>query len=500
MNIKLSIIFGGLALIGLTTFTACEKDLKPDVYDQFTPSTFYKDGNDVKAALTAAYNGLMTGGYAGWGSGNGSWHVQNSMTTDELVCSWGWDGWKKMNDLNFAENFGEITGHYTTLIRKVSECTIFMDKAVAVTMDATLKARYIAEAKALRAHFTQILYSYYGPVPIVVDPKVAQDPLAPAMARPTDEWMVTQIEKDYKEAAAALPASFTGSDYGRFSQAAALTGLMKLYMQKKRWADAVTVGQQLLKIGDEQNVYALQPKYADIFKITNKGNKEIILAIPCRNDADQTNMWLAHVLQGDYFDPAGQALTAWGGYKMPWKTYDKFDPKDNRLTVLLRNYPTGKNGNGELVYKDAKAAGLPGALPIKYSPDPAASGESQGNDMVVWRYADVLLLLSEAINETSGPVNAAIDLLNRVHERAGLTPFAYGSLTQSQLRSKLQDERLFELWTEGSRRDDLIRWGLFVQRARAEGSPFADTNKIFYPIPRPAIDESGGKIKQNTGY
>ncbi|HVI46188.1 MAG TPA: RagB/SusD family nutrient uptake outer membrane protein, partial [Chitinophaga sp.] len=451
------------------------------------------------AALTALYNGLMTGGYAGWGSGNGSWHVQNSMTTDELVCSWGWDGWKKMNDLNFAENFGEITGHYTTLIRKVSECTIFIDKANTVTMDAALKARYIAEAKALRAHFSAILYSYYGPVPVVVDPKTAQDPLAPSVARPTDEWMTSQIEKDYKEAAAALPTAYGTSDYGRFTQGAALTGLMKLYMQKKRWPDAVSTGQQLLALGDG-SVYQLQHKYADIFSINNEGNKEIILAIPCRNDADQSNMWLAHVLQGDYFDPAGQALTAWGGYKMPWKTYEKFDPQDDRLSVLLKNYPIGRDASGTLKYKDAKTAGLPGALPVKYSPDPAASGESQGTDMVVWRYADVLLLLSEAMNEQGGPSNAAIDLINRVRVRASLTGFAYGSLTQAQLRSRIQDERLFELWTEGTRRDDLIRWGLFVQRARTEGSPFADTNKVFYPIPRRAIDESGGLIKQNTGY
>ncbi|NSL88304.1 RagB/SusD family nutrient uptake outer membrane protein [Chitinophaga sp. Mgbs1] len=500
MKLTSSIICGGLLLLGLTTFTACEKDLQPDVYDQFTPATFYKDGNDVKAALTAIYNGLMTGGYAGWGSGNGSWHVQNSMTTDELVCSWGWDGWKKMNDLNFADNFGEITGHYTTLIRKVSECTIFMDKAAGVTMDATLKSRYIAEALALRAHYSQILYSFYGPVPIVVDAGTAQNPLAPAVPRPADDWMVKQIEKDYKDAAAALPVAYGNTDYGRFTQGGALTGLMKLYMQKKRWADAVSTGRQLLKLGDEQGVYNLQGRYADIFKITNEGNKEIIMAVPCRNDADQTNMWLAHVLQGDYFDPAGQALTAWGGYKMPWKTYDKFDPKDDRLSVLLRNYPVGRDAGGALIYKDAKTAGLPGALPVKYGPDPAASGESQGTDMIIWRYADVILLLSEAINESSGPTDEAIDLLNRIRTRAVLPVFTHGSLSQPALRSKLQDERLFELWTEGSRRDDLIRWGLYVQRARAEGSPFADTTKIFYPIPRPAIDESGGLIKQNQGY
>lgn len=59
------------------------------------------------------------------------------------------------------------------------------------------------------------------------------------------------------------------------------------------------------------------------------------------------------------------------------------------------------------------------------------------------------------------------------------------------------DERLFELWCEGSRRDDLIRWGKYIQRGIDDGSPFATPNKKLYPLPRKAVDESNGKIIQN---
>jgi hypothetical protein len=74
------------------------------------------------------------------------------------------------------------------------------------------------------------------------------------------------------------------------------------------------------------------------------------------------------------------------------------------------------------------------------------------------------------------------------------------NLTKDTFKNKIMDERLFELWCEGSRRDDLIRWGKYIQRAIDDGSAFATESKILYPLPRKAVDESNGKITQNPGY
>ncbi len=486
-------------ILALSTvvFTACEKGLEPQIFDMLSPTTFYRDANDAKAALTNLYRGMMEGGWqSGYGAANGSWVVQSSQTTDELVCSWGDGGnWVRLNMLNFDEGFGLLTNHYNDLLPRVTNATIMLEKIGAITMDETLKKRYLAETKALRAHFTNILYGFYGPVSIVIDPAVAQNPAALPEARPTAEWMFKQIESDYLAAMADLPVSYGAADYGRFTKGAAMMGLLKLYMKEKKWPEASAMGNQIIAL-ETQGQYTLLTEYADIFKIENEANKEIILAVPCRNDAwPNTNMWLAHALPSNYADPSGKDLTAWGGYKMPWKTYDKFDQADKRLKVLLAEYPT--TGGGTI---DARAAGLEGAIPVKYGPDPAASGESHGTDFVVWRYADVLLLTAEAINEISGPTNETYSLVNRVRQRAGLANLPAG-LSQDQFRDKIMDERLFELWCEGgNRRDDLIRWGKYVQRAIDDGSVFANTNKILYPLPRKAINESNGKITQNPGY
>ena len=137
---------------------------------------------------------------------------------------------------------------------------------------------------------------------------------------------------------------------------------------------------------------------------------------------------------------------------------------------------------------------------MKYGIDPNAPGENTGVDIVVWRYSDVLLSLAEAINETAGPTTEAYDLVAQVRKRAGLNALPSG-LSKDQFRNKLMDERLFEFWFEGgNRREDMIRWGAYIQRAQDDGSTFAKPEFVLYPIPRKAINETNGIIKQNPGY
>jgi len=482
-------------LILMILFASCEKDLEPEVYDKLAPSTFFKNEVDAKAALTNLYTGMFGGGWGGgYGAAQASWVVQSSQTTDELVCSWGDGGsWAKLNMLNFDDQFSTLTNHYTRLMPRVTNATVLLHNIAAVPMDEGLKKRYLAEVKALRAHMSYILYTFYGPVSIVVDTEYALDPNSSPQARPTNEWMIKQIEKDYKDAILDLPTTYPASDYGRFTKGAAMMGLLKLYMKEKKWTEAIAVGRDLQAL-EAQGIYTLVPEYEDIFKIQNEQNKEMILAISCDRESNNFNMWLAHVIPGDYVDPSGQAIEAWGGYKMPWKTYDKFNPSDKRLKQLLAKYPTD---GGAII--DARAKGMEGAIPKKYGIDPTATNEAHGTDIVVWRYADVLLSMAEAINEVNGPTPEAYYLINRIRTRAGLPNLDIG-LSKDLFSNKIMDERLFELWCEGSRRDDLIRWGKYIQRAIDDGSPFATENKILYPLPRKAVNESNGKIVQNPGY
>jgi len=479
INVKLSLSIAALLII----LYSCEKGLKQEVFDQFSTSTFFKNADDAKAAVAAKYSPML-------------WYLYlpdnnlelSSFTTDELVTSID-ARYQRLYDINFSEDMGLLTSTYLGIMPIITGITINIDKISPIVMDEDLKKQYIAELKGLRAIYSQHLFNLYGAVTIPVDPKKAADPKAEFVPRPTTAETVTQIETDYKDAAAVLPARFTGDDYGRISSTACLTGLMQLYMHEKRWNDAITVGNQIKGMG-----YALMADYDDNFTINNHGgNSELILAIPARPDG-VSNVWLAFALTSDYVDPSGQRLESWGISKMPWTTFDKFDPADKRAKRLLGKFPT----YGGQIF-DARANGYIGALPMKYGLDPAALGAHSGVDVVVWRYADVLLLLSEAINETQGPNAEAYSLVKDIRTRAGLNEWPAG-LTKDQFRNKLMDERLFELWCEGSRRNDMIRWGTFLQRAIDNGSIYAKPEFVLCPLPRQVINESGGIVKQNPGY
>ncbi len=487
-------------LLGLSMlFGACEKGLEYKTYGDLNSVVATPEG--LLASINAIYRGMAGGDdwQGGWGSGTYGWRTQAMMTTDEGICAWGGD-WVRMHNLNFTPDFGWVTHNYGRYLPYISRIAIVLNDIENAVIDQALKDRYIAELKALRAHYAQLLYFNYGPLTIITDATIAADPAAPPVPRPSAAEMVKQIEQDWKDAAAVLPSRFTGDNYGRFSKAAALTGLMKLYMQEKRWEEAVTVGQEIKTLG-----YSLDENYEDLFSMASKGgasNEMILAVVSTATGGDAyTNMWLAHALPTDYRDPSGVELTAWDGYKMRWYSYDKFDQNDRRLRVLLEEYPTGRDGDGNIIYKNARTAGHIGAVPVKFAPDPSrTSSQNSAVDNPVYRYADVLLMLAESINEANGgPNQEAYSAINDVRERAGLDPLPE-NLNKTQFLEKIQDERLFELWGEGWRRDDLIRWGLFIQRAIDDGASNVNETRVLFPLPRTAVNESNNVIKQNEGY
>lgn len=496
--LKQSSIVLALLIAFSFSFTSCEGNLENVTYGSFTSSSFFKTPGDAKAAVSAMYSGMMEkSSWSGWGDSNGSFRAQAFLESDEGICVWGgW--WNMFSQLQFSPDDGATPNHYTALMPVISEITVNISKIEGIVMEDAQKQIYIGELKALRAYYSQILYLYYGPVPIRIDPTQVNNSEAPVLARPTHDEMVAQIVKDYTEAIAVLPNTFTGTDYGRFSKAACLASRMKLFMQEKRWEEAIADGKAIKAM----NTFSLVSDYRDNFNYNNKGgNSEIIYAIVCSATAGTiyTNMWLAHTLPTDYVDSTGVALTAWGGFVMPWKAYDKFDQRDKRLSVLLKKYPIGKDANGKVIWKDARTSGMLGAVPVKFGVDPTkTNSQNSAVDMPIIRYADVELMLAEAMNNFSGPTTEAFTLINHVRTRAGL-----GNTTatdKASFQTAIENERLFELWAEGARRDDLIRWGKFIQRAKDDGYTTVGNYLVLYPLPRSVVNQSNGIIAQNPGY
>ena len=490
-----------VSFIALAIFSSCEKKLDYVTYGVLDGTSFFKTPADASAAVSAMYTGMVNGWTGGYGAA-GNFGGLSEAATDIMYCR----NNPQWQLLAYTPDFGPVTQTYSALIPYISQITVNISKIQGMTFtDKALQAQYIAELQGLRGLYGQILYDMYGPVPMRLDASKIDDPSAPPIPRPSKDSMVAQIVKDYTDAAAVLPNTFTGSNYGRISKAACLTGLMKLYMHEKRWADAITVGTQITSMG-----FSLTPDYYDNFSVKAKGgNSEIIFAVVCTGASSQndsyTNRWLDHALPANFIDQNGNLLTNYGSFfAMLWPAYNKFDPVDKRLAHLLRFYPAKVNGSNVILDAHNEIPDV-GAVPVKYVPEGSENyigSDKYGLDIPVYRYSDVLLLLAEAIDETAGATSQAYDLINTVRKRAGL-PDLISGLDQAAFLSKLQDERLFELWGESVRRDDLIRWGLYIQAANAKGAtldPVADAYLNLYPLPRSVVNQSNGIIKQNPGY
>lgn len=181
----------------------------------------------------------------------------------------------------------------------------------------------------------------------------------------------------------------------------------------------------------------------------------------------------------------------WYGYWMPWDFYQKYADNDERKSTLLEQYV---NSDGNTV----SPSGSRGAIPLKFT-----SFEGNGPDFTmdqpVFRYAEVLLSVAEAINEQDGPTSEALGLANQVRNRAELPDWS--GLSKEQFRDSLLVERGREFYGEGLRRDDLIRHGKYIDYAQQRTwSSGAQSHQVLFPIPQEVITEGDGIIEQNPGY
>lgn len=477
--------------------TSC-LDLDPVINDKIIPDNFYKDENDARAAVTSIYQPMHTD----WGgdifnAGVGSYLNISNLSADDMSLT--------RFDLEVVEKFmwnstiPQVTSHYKNLIKCVSRATLLMDDLQRTPMNEERKMEFIAEVQCARGQYMFFLYDFYGTAAVVTDPDILRNPENEVvLERLPKEEFVRVIENDLKSAAAVLPNNYTDDNWGHFTKGAAYAVLTKLYLQEKRWQEAEAICREIMKLG-----YELQPSYSSVFAVENEKNKEIIWAVPCLAEGGFGNMWLTHIVPSEY-PLKNTRIQRWHVYNTPWRFYDKYEKGDERLNRLIGEFkylPAGAT-DSVLATRDNLVNLKKGAIPFKYPEDPKQLGEYSDNDLIIYRYADVLLELAEAINEQNGPTAEAVSYVEQIRGRIGL-PNSIPAATKASkeaFRDFILDERGRELFCEGHRRRDLIRHDKFIETALEEGYVTAQPFMVLFPLPQDIIDESQGKIKQNPGY
>ena len=499
-NLVTKVVIPGLAVLFGFFFSSCEGDLEPQNFNIIDESTFFKTEGDAEALVTGYYSTFNNGWAGTWWNDQG---ITNGMTTGgDLVVRWG--GFETRQDFSWTATDGHVTFNYDEWINAITLATNVIDQVEGIDIDESAKNELIAQIRAGRAIQIFFLYEQYGPPPIVVDPEVSTDINTDFVpTRPTTEWTVNFIESELIDAEADLPAIYLGGDYGRIGAGAAMMTRLKLYMHEKQWAKAAAVAQEIENLG----AFSLYPgdNYEGIW--LDEGNLETIWAMPRTNDETigVPQYWAANILPGDFRDPNGNGFTSWDGFRLDWDIYDGFDAGDVRLSVAAEDYLVD-DGAGGLIMKQGRPAGDPegtalaGALPLKYGGVKQNFNGAPGDgDVVVYRYADVLLLWAEALNEIAALDPNAIAKLQQVRARAGVDGLTPTFASQAELRDYILEERLRELFCEGWSRQDKIRHGTFISDAQARGISLAQSHHVLFPIPQGAID-ANPEIIQNPGY
>ncbi|SDL06248.1 Starch-binding associating with outer membrane [Catalinimonas alkaloidigena] len=478
----------------------CTENLDPQLYGSLSPVNFPQSENDFELYMLEVYKPFN----AKWGYQDLDWqnnfysyeygYVQLFDAPTDLFAEfpeWGgfFEAFSKANFV-FLKTQGR-TSHFEK-VRFVTRITKIIDDLEQADIREEPKNQFLAEAHMARGWIMYYLLHLYGPLPVILDPALIGTDAEDNLTRPDRATYVSAIAEDLQFAAEHLDAY--PAEYGRFNRGIALTVLMRLYLNEKNFQQAEEIGREIQTMG-----YSLVEDYTSLFREATEINNETIFAVSCQPDQsgnqNQGNMnaFAFYCYPSDY--PGEKVQGGWpspnGVYAANWSFYDSFDPNDERRNLLVAEYV---NKSGET----RDRSNLRGAVVAKYPDEGGGTNAFQGNDLPLARYADVLLMLAEAINETSGPTAEAVELINQVRRRAGIGDLPEADIASKEaLRDAILRERGWELYFEGYRKMDLVRHGKWEAALQSVGKTPGPT---LLPLPDYAINNSGGQLTQNEGY
>lgn len=479
MKKLISIAFASLIMM------SCSKefiDLVP--ISSVSVDILYKTDKDFSDALTATYNSFQTV------------YLDRYIIADVRADD-SWQEISKSNSQSYSDLFTTsssdalLNTQWQEFYRAIFRINTILTKIDPLTETIVpKKARYIAEAKFLRALAYFDLVRIFGDVPMVTLPLSIEDGYKTPRT-PVADIYKTIIIPDLQAAESVLPAKYTGSDVGRPTSGAAKSLLGKAYLTIGDFQNAEAKFLEVTTLG-----YSLLPKYTDLFDYTkNEHHAEYIYDIEYEEGMGEGSPWNRR------FAPNNITFTTFYGIggngdeqNGPTQILiDLFAANDLRkdVTVGVRGGFIGANGVFVKLTSNTNQT-----YTKKYIVASAAADDSRANWKVI-RYGDVLLMLAEAMNE-NGKTAQAIPYLNQIHTRAGLTAYPT-TMTQAATRDAIVLERRLELSFEGHRWFDLVRTGKAYDVMKSTGmQPYMTVWPL--PLSQVQIVNNPAVFPQNQGY
>ncbi len=496
----LSILLLGAALV------SCKKNFL-DRYpmDEVTDANYWETEDHIKYAANACYANIKS---------------KNTVDMENMGDNTVWPtvtDYQRIGSGNFGNDLAPTNTEWANMYDAVARCNMFLANYKKAKMPETLRERYAGEVRFIRAYLYSYLTLFYGDVQLIDKPLVPGDPELYGTRQPRAEGVDFML-KDLDSAAVKLPVTYTDkADYGRITKGAALALKARVALYNQRWEVAAKAAQDVIDL----KWYSLydngnkSTSYWELFSYKgeqskNAANRESILVRLCAPELSMHNLsreiqvpdqeirWNpTKSLVDAYLCTDGKTIQNSTLYKEE-KYTDVWENRDPRMAQTIL-----KPGSAWKGLDDGDADNLPntvynlpkfrsdkkGAVTVtgyyftKYCEPTAVSTVSKDEtDIILIRYAEVLLTLAEAKMELGTLTQADLDeTINKLRERVGMHPMLLSELTawNMDLREEIRRERRVELALEGQRYFDILRW----KQGNLLAADIKGMKKSFAPVP-----------------
>ncbi|MDJ0364424.1 RagB/SusD family nutrient uptake outer membrane protein [Hymenobacter sp. H14-R3] len=465
-----------LGLLALSSFPSCKSFLEEKPYDFIAATNFYQTEGDAVAALNGVFNALLPQTYYG----RTGWQI-TELPGELIRVGSSTDERAQLSRFTYTPTNTEINSWWLNTYRMINRANDVIEKVPGISMDEARRNNLVGNARFLRAQGYFDLARCFGDVPLVLATvKGPTDDLRPSRTPLADVYKQIIEDLQFAEKNCFPENKLANNEKGRVSSGAAAAVLAKVYVTRAASAAAQpTDNQSGLDACNRvitSGLYRLLPVYGDVFDPDKENGPEHIFSIQFDLPPNTGSIIVRQFLPSQ--------LAGLGTFTVEDNLVASYAATDARRAWNISNL--------------AGTTVLPRYYFNKFR-DPLRIINDARTNYLITRYADVLLLRSEALNNLNpNDVNKYTDI-NQVRVRAKLAPLPTTATTKDAFVDLLVQERAWELVQEGHRWFDLIRLNRLKQRELAVFNRVVDDKYLLFPIPQPET-VLNPNLTQNPGY
>jgi hypothetical protein len=504
LTVQKKISFLVVAIVFLsTTFSGCNNILNTEPENRIGSTQFFTNEDQVEQAVLGAYSKLQD-------MYNSHWRFAEQRSDNTIVqfndANRGQFPTWEIDEFNMTPSNIALEPYWEDIYQGIQRCNAIIGNIDDAQFNTEgLREELMAEAKFLRAFYYFNLVRLFGEVPLVLEEVESPAGAFSTIEERTDvQTVYDQIIMDANDAAGVLPESYSSEKIGRATEGAARTLLADIYLTRQNYSAALGELERVMELG-----YSLLNNYEAIFDPENKNHPESIFDVNYAELESDLSLGSNFIYQ---FAPHNSGTQITGdnagnplGLNLPTRDIlNAYEPGDIRKNASIAYYVDPENSQFGIAAEDT-------LLYVKMYDHPHSVRGVTNDNWPIYRYAHVLLMMAEVVNELDGPTGQAYSYLNQVRQRAGINALAQG-LSQSEFREAVYQEQRVELAFENHRWFNLLRTGRAqeimqqhaeevkdIQRHLREPVYVIEEYKLLYPIPARELTLNPD-LEQNPGW